>query len=79
MKKQLMIVGIIVLLITVGLCGCNGNSENFEDTNNVKLVSYSVVSYKFGKDVYSSNIVLGEGFNYKEDMVGFKVSGSIVK
>jgi len=77
MKKQLIIVGIIILLITVGLSGCNENSENFEDTNNVELVDYLVISYKFGKDAFSPNIKLGDGFNYKENMVGFKVSGTI--
>ena len=75
MKKQLVIVVIIIILLTVGLSGC---LENFEDTNNVQLVDYSVISYKFGAKEFSPNIKLGDGFNYKEDMIGYKVSGSII-
>lgn len=68
---------IAVMVVSVGfLSGCT-NSENFEDTNSIALLDYSVESYKFGKEIYSPNIKLGDGFNYKEDMVGFKVYGSI--
>ena len=76
MKKQLVIVGTVVLLLAVGLSGCM-ESDNFITTNNVEVLDYSVISYKFGKNVYSPNIKLGDGFHYKEDMIGFKVTGTI--
>ena len=75
MYKKFVIVLVFVLLM-VGLSGCN-ELDNFITTNNVEVLDYSVISYKFGKNIVSSNIKLGDGFHYKEDMVGFKVSGTI--
>ena len=45
MKKQLIIIGIIILLIAVGLSGCQENniSDNLIDASNeVQLVSHSI-------------------------------------
>ena len=39
MKKQLMIVGIIVILITVGLSGCTNNNDNNYNTNSSNNVN----------------------------------------
>ena len=76
MKKIAILMITLMLISVVFLCGCNENG-NFEDTNNVELVEYKVESYKFGNDIGDPNIVLGEGFNYKEGMVGYKVYGAL--
>ncbi|MFX0142350.1 MAG: hypothetical protein ACFFDN_52405 [Candidatus Hodarchaeota archaeon] len=79
MNKKMLAFGILILFVAIVFSGCNEQqSEQFEDTNNIDLVDYSVISYKFGKDIGDPNIKLGDGFNYKEDMVGFKVSGSMI-
>ena len=76
MNKKLIAIVITIVFLVVGLSGCN-ELDNFITTNNVEVLDYSVISYKFGKNIVSSNIKLGDGFHYKEDMVGFKVSGTI--
>ena len=46
MKKQLIIVGMIVLLITIGLSGCNETDKTKGDTDKVELVNYNVETLK---------------------------------
>ena len=48
MKKQLMIVGIIVILLTVGLCGCN------EDTS--QLDEEKIIGTWTKRDMYNGSI-----------------------
>ncbi len=76
MNKHLIAIGAVIILLAVVLSGCE-EADNFENTNKVELVSYSVISYKFGNDIYDSNVKLGDGFQYKEEMVGFQVSGIV--
>ena len=76
MKNNLIIIGSLVILLTISLIGCF-EFDNFERTDKVQLIDYTVQSYKFGKDVYSPNIILGDGFDYEEDMFGFNISGTI--
>jgi len=47
MKKKLMIVGIIVILLTVGLGGYYLLSQKIGDINKVELVDYDVKSYSY--------------------------------
>lgn len=78
MKKQIVILGIAVVLIAVGLSGCTEtqtdgtNDENKDETEEkVELVNYSVITTNWLGDE------LGEGFVYGKEAFAYKVTGQI--
>ncbi|MCJ7572231.1 MAG: FxLYD domain-containing protein, partial [Candidatus Thermoplasmatota archaeon] len=54
-----MIVGIIVILLTVGLSGCNQSTETKGDTDKVELVNYTVETKAYGLNTGYYKIVKG--------------------
>ena len=77
MNKKLIALAITLVFLIVGFSGCTNEDTNFIESNNIKLIGYEVVSYKLADSPIQPKIILGEGFNYKEDMMGFMVSGEI--
>ena len=77
MKKQLIIIGIIVILLTVGLSGCNENNNTVQ-SDEEKIIGkwiYSVsvsgntvsVSYNFSSNKMFQIIILDNGKVYTVD------------
>ncbi|MCJ7572094.1 MAG: FxLYD domain-containing protein [Candidatus Thermoplasmatota archaeon] len=84
MKKQLMIVGIIIILLIVGLSGCNEQSNN-ENTNNkysnyVQLSNITIITFwNFASTNIPSGSHDGIYHNYPSDCysVFFIISGTV--
>jgi len=70
MNKKTIIIGVAVLLVCVGLSGCNEQGETFGDTNKVELVSYKV-------ETYDGNTLLGEDFIHNEGADNYRIKGTI--
>ena len=68
MKNQLMIVGIVVILITISLSGCNEQNKNETELNHYCFVDWA---YSYGgKDVENSGSVI-QNADGKYIIVGF--------
>ena len=76
MKKQLIIIGIIVLLITVGLSGCTGNNNsgqtiyNIGDSLVVENIRYTFLSAEWLETGYYSLKIKGENLA-KQEVTGY--------
>jgi len=75
MKKKIIILGIVVMLICVGLSGCQESTGNgggtTGDTSKVELVSYNVET----KSSWYS--ILGDGFIHDDDAGYYEITGTI--
>jgi len=66
MKKQLMIIGVIVILITVGLSGCNETDIGLTDIGDLQAYPENYL----GKEVKVKGVIVGNlicddsGFNF---------------
>jgi hypothetical protein len=84
MKNQLIVIGTVVLLLVVGLSGCNeifgADNEVTGDTGKVELVSHSTYSAKI-KNYYpeKSYTKICDGFNRDAEGVQYLVVGGTVK
>jgi hypothetical protein len=75
MKKQLVIIGIVTLLVSVGLSGCN-ESQSLGDTVKVQLLDYTVETY--GWDFGYQYKKIGNGFiNDVYDQGEYIIKGTI--
>ena len=54
MKKQLIVVGIIVIFLIVGLSGCNSNSTNSDEEKLIGIWTYSI---SLGNETASASYV----------------------
>jgi len=67
MKKQLVIIGIIAILVTAGLSGCQETKTDYKpptsgDTNEVELLNCTIETYGATSSFPSQIIKLGDGF-----------------
>jgi hypothetical protein len=75
MKKQLVIIGIVTILVSVGLSGCN-ESQTSGDSSKVQLVDYTVETY--GWDYGYQYKKIGDGFVHNVyDQGRYVIKGSI--
>ena len=70
MNKKLILIGIILIFVCVGLSGCN-ERQSLSDTDEVELVSYSVVT----RDEQGNKI--GDGFVHNDDANRYRVTGTV--
>jgi len=70
MNKKLILIGIILIFVCVGLSGCN-ERQSLSDTDEVELVSYSVVT----RDEQGNKI--GDGFVHHDDANRYRVTGTV--
>jgi len=82
MKKQLVIIGIIILLISAGLSGCQESKTNYKpptsgDTDEVELLNCTIETY--GATNSSQRIKLGDGFvhNSVYNVTYYVINGTI--
>jgi len=52
MKKKLIVTGIVVILITIGLSGCNESGQTAGDTDKIELVDYDVETKSIAVNTY---------------------------
>lgn len=72
MNKQLIIIGIVILLLTVGLSGCNEKKiEIMGDTDKIEMVDYTIEV--FDKD----NVKIGDSFNHGGKANSYKITGTV--
>ncbi len=80
MKKQIIMLGIVILLICVGLSGCEETTNNggtTGDTAEVELVNYKIET--FGADMGFKPEKIGDGFIHSEKAKNgyYKITGTI--
>lgn len=83
MKKQLLIIGILTLLITVGLSGCQETPIDIKppvtgDVDKVDLLTYTIETYGTN-NLYSQGTKLGDGFihNSTYNFTYYLIQGTI--
>jgi len=63
MKKQLIIIGIIIILLTVGLSGCNENSPKYSVIGTWKDTYDDI--WEFGNNTVYIGVGANDTYNYK--------------
>ena len=72
MNKHLIIIGIVILLLVVGISGCNEKKiEIMGDTDKVEMVNYTIEV--FDKD----NEKIGDSFNHGGKANLYKIKGTV--
>lgn len=77
MNKKILIIGALISIFAINFCGCNG-IKNFEKSSDIKLVNYSVLCYKYGREIELPIVNSNEEFNYEAGIDGFRIDGTII-
>jgi len=78
MNKHLLIFGIAILIICIGLSGCNESNETTGATDKVQLVNHIVETYGANSG-WEVPVKIGDGFMHNEQSKNgyYKVSGTV--
>ena len=70
MKRHLIVYGIVIILLTFGLCGCT-EQEISGDTDEIELLEYSIVTQKYDEEYKT----IGNGFIHSDEAEFYLING----
>ena len=72
MNTHLIVSGIVIILLMVGLSGCN-EQEIYEKSNDIEIISYNVTTKKWD----DGHKIIGEGFIHSDEAEFYYIYGIV--